>query len=227
MMCLFFLRMYNQKKEKRYSMSEIHIAYYGHSCFKVSYQSHSIVFDPYEDGSVPGLKLPDKIEADAVSCSHQHADHNAEHLIHLTGRGLPFDGKKIPVPHDDANGAKRGMSDITFVKLGHAVLAHLGDIGRMPTVEEYEELKKADIIMIPVGGYFTIDAKQSAVILHKLPAKLRILMHFRKGNRGYEVLEDLADIHREIPELQELKDTGISFDEDAVPEETVTLEPIQ
>lgn len=208
-------------------MSEIHIDSYGHSCFKVTYQNHSIVFDPYEDGSVPSLKLPDDITADAVSCSHQHADHNAQHLIHLTGRGVPFDGKKITVPHDDANGTKRGMSDITFVKLGHAVLAHLGDIGRMPTKEEYEELKKADIVMIPVGGYFTIDAKQAEEILHNLPAKLRILMHFRKENRGYDVLEDLGEIHQEIPELKELKDTGISFDEDAVPQETITLEPIQ
>lgn len=208
-------------------MSEISIVYYGHSCFKVVYQNHSIVFDPYEDGSVPGLKLPDDIQADAVSCSHQHQDHNAQHLIHLSGRGLPFDGKKITVPHDEAGGTKRGMTDITFVKLGHAMLAHLGDIGREPTEEEYEELKKADIVMIPVGGYFTIDARQAQTILQNLPAKLRILMHYRKENRGYEVLEDLSEIHHEIPELHELNDTCITFDEDNIPEETITLEPVQ
>jgi len=56
-------------------MSEIEIAYYGHSCFKVCYRGNSILFDPYEDDSVPGLKLPEGMTADAVYCSHDHADH--------------------------------------------------------------------------------------------------------------------------------------------------------
>lgn len=208
-------------------MSEITIAYYGHSCFKVTYQNHSIVFDPYQDGSVPGLKLPDHMEADVVSCSHQHADHNAENRIHVTGRGIPFDGKKLSVPHDDANGAKRGMSDITFVQLGHVVLAHMGDIGREPTEEEYRALSKADILMIPVGGYFTIDARMAEKIMRRVQAKLNILMHYRKGNRGYDVLADLDEIRKDIPQLEELNQNTISFDEDDIPQKTITLEPVQ
>lgn len=208
-------------------MSAITITYYGHSCFKVSYQNHSIVFDPYQDGSVPGLKLPHDIQADAVSCSHQHADHNAENLIHLSGRGIPFDGKKISVPHDDANGTKRGMTDLTFVKLGHVVLVHMGDIGREPTEEEYSALSKADILMIPVGGYFTIDAETAEKIMHKVHAKLNILMHYRNGNRGYDVLADLQEIQKNIPECKNLNQTSISFDEDEIPQETITLEPVQ
>lgn len=224
-MCLFFFQYHYKGKD--YFMAEITISYYGHSCFKVTYDNHSIIFDPYEDGSVPGLKLPDHIDADAVSCSHQHADHNAQHLIHLTGRGFPFDIEKMTVPHDDANGNKRGMTDITFVKTGNVILAHLGDIGREPTEEEYDQLSKADILMIPAGGYFTIDADQAQSIIHRVYARLNILMHYRKENRGYDVLADITEIKTKIPELKELADTSISFDEDAIPQETITLEPMQ
>lgn len=208
-------------------MSEIRITYYGHSCFKVNAQDYSVVFDPYQNESVPGLKLPDGIKADAVFCSHGHADHNAENLIHLTGRKIPFEVSRLSVPHDDANGSKRGMTDITFLQLGNVVLAHLGDIGREPTEEEYQKLSRADILMIPVGGYFTIDAVMAEKIMKKVTARLNILMHYRKGDRGYDVLADIRDISQQIPELKELSDTSISFDEDHVPEETITLEPVQ
>ena len=208
-------------------MSEITIEYYGHSCFRILYENYSVVFDPYQDGSVPGLKLPSGIQADAVFCSHSHADHNAAELIHLTGRKLPFPVQKIQVPHDDANGTKRGMTDITSVSFGNTVITHMGDIGREPTKEEYRKISRTDVLMIPVGGYFTIDAGMAEKIMKKVSAKLNILVHYRKGNRGYEVLSDICDIRKEIPELKELSDHSISFSEETIPVETITLEPMQ
>lgn len=205
----------------------ITITYYGHSCFKVENENHAVVFDPYEDGSVPGLKLPSDIHADAVYCSHSHADHDASSLIHITSDHDPFPLHKITVPHDDAGGTKRGFTDITFVTINHVTIAHLGDIGRMPTKEEYDELSKADVIMIPCGGYFTIDAKQAEEIIHHVHAKLNILMHYREDNRGYDVIADIKDIQKDIPELVQLNDSSISFDEANIPQETITLKPIQ
>lgn len=205
----------------------ITITYYGHSCFKVENENHSVVFDPYEDGSVPGLKLPSGIHADVVYCSHAHADHDASSLITKTSDRDPFPVHKITVPHDDANGTKRGLTDITFVTIDHVTIAHLGDIGRMPTKEEYEQLGKADVLMIPCGGYFTIDAKQAEEILTHVHAKLNILMHYREGSRGYDVLSDIKDIQKVIPELKHLNESSVSFDENHIPEETITLEPIQ
>lgn len=58
------------------------ITYYGHSCFLVEENNSRILFDPYEDGSVPGFTLSKDICVDAVYCSHEHADHNAAHLVH-------------------------------------------------------------------------------------------------------------------------------------------------
>jgi L-ascorbate metabolism protein UlaG (beta-lactamase superfamily) len=213
-------------KEKRMHMSEIEIQYYGHSCFQVSYEGHSAVFDPYEDDSVPGLKLPAGIRSDAVYCSHEHTDHNAAHLIQTSGRD-PFPLFRASVPHDDVQGAKRGFTDMTFLKVGCDTIVHLGDIGRMPTEEEYEALQKAAVLMIPVGGYYTIDASQAAEIIAKVQAPLNIVMHYRRGNQGYDVLADLDQIKKDIPSLKILSETKLIFDENSVPQEIAALEPLQ
>ncbi len=207
-------------------MSDITITSYGHSCFKIAYLGSSVVLDPYEDDSVPGLKLPEGIKADAVYCSHEHKDHCAAHLIHTTGQN-PFPLFKAAVPHDDAGGKKRGMSDITFLKVGTITIVHMGDIGREPTEEEYEALQRADVVMMPVGGYFTVDAEMAAQILKKIGARLNILMHYRRGEMGYDVLADLQTVEKSFPGLKNLDETFISFDEMNVPEETMTLKPLQ
>ena len=75
------------------------ITYYGHSCFLVEENNSRILFDPYEDESVPGLTLSKDISVDAVYCSHEHADHNAAHLVHTENKD-PFPKEFIVVPHD-------------------------------------------------------------------------------------------------------------------------------
>lgn len=207
-------------------MSTAKITYYGHSCFKVEANDSSIVFDPYENGSVPGIKLPKGIEADVVSCSHDHADHNAAHLIKLTGKKPSFKISKITVPHDHHNGAHRGMSDITFVKLPNLTIVHLGDLGRLPTKSEYDEISKADVVLMPCAGYFTIDSKEAAeIISHLKHPSLKILMHFREGKKGYDVQEKIEDVAKDIKGINRLKESVITVDSDNIPDEIITLEP--
>lgn len=208
-------------------MSDITIAYYGHSCFRISYQGDTIVFDPYEDDSVPGYVLPKNIASHHVICSHQHADHNAAHLIERISGNDAFGITSFTVPHDDAGGAKRGMCEVTMVKAGKAKIVHMGDIGRLPSREEYEKLKGTDVLLIPVGGYFTIDAGQAAKIISEVSAPLTILMHYRRGKRGYDVTADINEIAGSFPGLQQLKETSLTFDEENVPHGIVTLDAIQ
>ena len=209
-------------------MAEVRIESFGHSCFRITYNGKSAVLDPYENDSVPGLKLPENIEADCVYCSHGHGDHNAAHLIRTAepesdGFAMTF----ITVPHDDAGGALRGMNRITFLHAGNCRIVHMGDIGRLPTQEEYQKLSGVEVMLIPVGGHYTIDAAQAAEIISKAKPKLSILMHFRKGNRGYGVIADINDVKKEFPSLKEFDETSVSFDENEVPEEIITLEPVQ
>lgn len=209
-------------------MSKAIITYYGHSCFKVEANGSTIVFDPYENGSVPGTLLPRGIEADAVSCSHEHGDHNAAHLVKTTGKKLNFPLRKLTVPHDHHNGAHRGLSDITFVDLPDMTIAHLGDLGRLPTDKEYAELAKADIVLLPCAGYFTIDSKETAEVVSRLKHPcLKILMHYRDGKRGYDVQETIDEVMKDIKGVHRLDKSTITIDATAIPDEIVTMEPAQ
>lgn len=209
-------------------MTKATITYYGHSCFKIEAQGSSIVFDPYDDGSVPGIRLPRGISADIVSCSHGHGDHNAAHLIATTGLKPNFAVSKMTVPHDHHGGAHRGLSDIVFVQLDGMLLCHLGDLGRLPTEQEYEAIGKADVVMLPCAGYFTIDSREAAELIgHLKHPCLKILMHFREGQRGYDVLETIDEVAADIKGIHRLGESTITVSSGQVPDETLTLEPIQ
>lgn len=204
------------------------LTYYGHSCFKLEADGHSIVFDPYEDGSVPGLKLPRGLMADIVNCSHEHGDHNAAHLVKLTGEKPQLNIKKIRTPHDHHNGTHRGFSDITFVLLPGITVCHLGDLGRIPTDEEYQEIEKADVILIPCAGYFTINSKEAAkVIGHLKHPALKVLMHFRENGKGYDVQESIREVMEDIHGVERLKGTSITVDSESIPDKIITLEAEQ
>lgn len=209
-------------------MTTVTITYYGHSCFKVEANGSSIVFDPYDDGSVPGLRLPRGIGTDVVNCSHGHGDHNAAHLVKTTGRKPNFEVSKLTVPHDHHQGAHRGLSDITFVKFKDLLLCHLGDLGRLPTDEEYAEISKADVVLLPCAGYFTINSKEAAKLIEHLKHPcLKILMHFREGHRGYDVQETIDKVAEDIKGINRLNKSTLTVESDHVPDEIITLEPIQ
>lgn len=209
-------------------MSKVRITSYGHSCFKVESAAGSIIFDPYSDGSVPGLRLPRGLEADVVSCSHQHDDHNAADLVSLTGNTPSFKVSKLTVPHDHHDGAHRGLSDITLVDFDGLVVCHLGDLGRLPTAEEYAFFGQADVVLLPCAGYFTISsAEAQEVIDHLKHPCLKILMHFREGRCGYPVQETIDEVAADVSFIHRLANATIEVDGSAVPDEIVTLEPLQ
>lgn len=209
-------------------MSKIQITYYGHSCFGVSTEKGAVILDPYEDGSVPGIELPRGLEADAVYCSHDHADHNAAHLISLSGRPAPFPVSFLTVPHDHHGGKKRGLSRITFLRTDGITIVHLGDIGRLPTEDEYEKLQQADVVMIPCAGYFTVSSKEAEeIIQHLKKPSLKILMHFREGKRGYDVQEDIRSIMKSIPGVKRIPETMLEVDPERIPDEVITMEAAQ
>lgn len=209
-------------------MGKIRITYYGHACFAVSAEGETVIFDPYATGSVPGLRLPADLEAEAVFCSHDHRDHNAKELVRLSGRKLSGKVSSITVPHDHHNGTRRGFSKIFMWDIDGVQIAHLGDIGRLPTGEELDQLKKADILMIPCAGHFTISSLEAEEIIRQLKTpSLKILMHFRDGNQGYEVQEDIADVSKNIPELRRLAASSLEMDAGDIPDETITLLPEQ
>lgn len=204
------------------------ITSYGHACYKIEYNDASVILDPYENGSVPGLQLPEGLEADRVLCSHEHHDHNARGLIRETGKNTDaFDPLFIKVPHDDADGAKRGMSDISVLHAGKVTIIHFGDIGRLPLEEEYRKMEGAEIVLIPAGGFYTIDAVQAKEICKHICPKTVILMHFRKGEIGYPVLADFDAVKKVFPDVKVISEGRMIFEEDSIPEGIFAFDPVQ
>jgi len=174
------------------------ILWHGHACFTVEQEGYRVVFDPFADDTVPGYKNL-SLEAEAVFCTHGHSDHNAVDRVSLTGgKESPFEVEEIAVYHDEEKGALRGENRIYILKTGDVKVCHMGDLGHELSAEQYEKIGCPDVLMIPVGGHFTIDGKTAAAIAEKLGARVVIPMHYRNGELGYGLISEINPFLDEI-----------------------------
>ena len=161
------------------------IEYLGHSCFRLDEQ---LVIDPYKDGSVPGLE-PLRTSGAKVICTHEHADHSGRECVEIVKGSCDFEILEVPSFHDDQGGALRGPNTIFVItSSGGEKLVHLGDLGHFPNDEQLKAIMDADYLLIPVGGYYTIDAAQAAEICLAAKPKCIIPMHYRTSVSGYPEL---------------------------------------
>lgn len=160
------------------------IEYLGHACFRLD---ESLVIDPYKTGSVPSIKEL-HTQANKVICSHQHADHSGVEQVEIIPGDCGFEIEEIPCWHDDQQGALRGPNTIFVITKNSEKLVHLGDLGHFPTDEQLEKIKDADYLLIPVGGYYTIDAEMAVKICLAANPKNIFPMHYRTISYGYPEL---------------------------------------
>lgn len=162
----------------------VEIIWRGHSCFELRSSQASVVIDPYLQ--VPGYGLLD-LEADLVLVSHEHDDHNARNRVRLTGREPAVEVEVIDTFHDPQGGKLRGPNKIHVVSLAGKRIAHLGDLGHELSQEELARLQNLDVILIPVGGHYTIDAGQAAALVKAVTPAIIVPMHYREGTAGWDV----------------------------------------
>ena len=180
------------------------LTWYGHSCFLLETAEGSVVFDPYAPGSVPGLALPE-LTADAVLCSHGHRDHGFAEAVRLSGKQPAFRVTAIDSFHDDKRGLLRGKNTIYVVEAEGKRVAHLGDLGHELNEKQLAALGKIDLLLIPVGGFFTIGPEEACAVLEQLQPRVAVPMHYRRGGMGYDVLSTLESFlekwgaHHELP----------------------------
>src|SRR3989338_6848328 len=177
-----------------------HVTWAGHSCFQISVSngkdnSANIVIDPFGD---IGLKMPN-FEADILLVSHDHEDHNNIKAVKPTrsatgvvGGGSPFliQGpgeyevkgvfiKGIPFLNDDKEGKERGTNTMYTIEAEGLRFCHLGDFGQKQlTDEQLEKIGTIDVLMIPVGGVFTISSADATKIVGQIEPKMVIPMHY-------------------------------------------------
>ena len=172
------------------------ITWLGHAAFLLESGGYRVIIDPCE--GVPGVQNTSG-EADAVFCSHGHHDHCYTKEIRLTdGKTSPFALKEIDAFHDDQNGALRGENTIRVFTAEGIAVAHMGDLGHQLTTEQLAALGKVDILLLPIGGTYTVDAQEAKAVAEAVNPRVICPMHYRKGAMGYEVLgtdEDFAALY--------------------------------
>ncbi len=164
------------------------IKWHGHSCFEIiSEDGIVIVTDPYDESY--GYSMPE-VTADIVTVSHEHRDHNnvaaikgepevvkgaGEHIC----KGMRFYGVKTY--HDTSSGAERGENTAFLFDVDELRLCHLGDLGHVLEASRLRSIKERDIdiLFIPIGGVYTIDANGANEVLGQLEPKIAIPMHYK------------------------------------------------
>jgi len=170
------------------------IKWLGHSSFMVTSDTGiRIITDPY--GARADLSYGEIREtADIVTVSHNHTDHNNvaavrgnPEVVKGTARIKGIEFKGIPTYHDEAGGNKRGDNTILCFEIDEVRVCHLGDLGHRLSDKQVAELGKVDILLIPVGGFYTIDAKVATEVCNQLKPKVIIPMHYKNDKCGFPI----------------------------------------
>ena len=180
------------------------ITWAGQSCFQISVSNsrdHSadIVIDPFDEET--GLKVPN-FSADILLVTHQHHDHNNIKTI----KGEPFlaEGpgeyevkgvfiQGIPAFHDDKEGKEKGLNTIYTIEAEDIRFCHLGDLGQKQlTDEQLEKIDSVDVLMIPVGGEYTISSQEAQRIISQIEPRIVIPMHYKLP----KLKADLDDVNK-------------------------------
>jgi L-ascorbate metabolism protein UlaG (beta-lactamase superfamily) len=165
------------------------ITWLGHSAFKLQGKTNSetvtVITDPFFPEKV-GLKLP-RLEAEIVTISHGHDDHNNAAAVKGDPRVIDGPGEYemkgvfvegISSYHDDKQGAERGSNIIFRIEIEDLSITHLGDLGHELDNKQLESLEGTDILLIPIGGTYTIDAQKAVNVINQIEPRIVIPMHY-------------------------------------------------
>jgi L-ascorbate metabolism protein UlaG (beta-lactamase superfamily) len=177
------------------------ITYLGHSSFKIKTKTATVITDPF-DPKMVGLKYSG-VEGEIVTVSHNHGDHNA--IDRVSGIKKVVDGPGeyeisgvsimgFKTFHDDKGGAERGENTVFVIEAEGLRIVHLGDIGHAIPDELLEEIGDIDILMIPVGGFYTIGPKVAIEIITKAEPYFVLPMHYKTADLSPTLAEKLSTL---------------------------------
>jgi len=182
----------------------------------ISDKDTKILIDPYEPGGFEGTLnyKPIDEQVDAILVSHQHADHNyiAPHhqkaeLFDQVGE-FEFNDVKIlgfHSYHDEEEGKKLGENIIFVVKIDDITICHLGDLGHKLSVADAEMMGDIDVLLLPVGGLYTINANMASEIMQTLKPKICIPMHYKSEKIAVDFapVDDFLAYKENVKRLQQ------------------------
>lgn len=170
------------------------LKWYGHSCFLMTAEDGTrILTDPCDPST--GYTLSG-IETDVVTVSHGHFDHN--YLAAAAGDPLVIDTAGahtacgvtitgVPTWHDEVQGAKRGPNIAFIYEIDGLRIAHLGDLGEVPAQGTLDVFGHIDVLLVPVGGFYTIDAEAARQVANLLRPSVVVPMHYKTPVIGFPI----------------------------------------
>jgi L-ascorbate metabolism protein UlaG (beta-lactamase superfamily) len=203
------------------------IRWHGHACFEISDgKDLTIVTDPH-DGKGIGIKPP-VVSADIVLMSHDHFDHNCVRVVggdkevvtgsgQKTVKGIPILG--VHSYHDEDKGAKRGENIMFNFEVDGVNICHLGDLGEQLDQTQADALGEIDVLFIPVGGTFTVDADGAWDVINALNPKVIIPMHFRVGGLSLSIAPVDGFLAKADPDLIHKVGNEIELTKDDIPDQ--------
>ncbi len=175
------------------------IKWYGHAAFGITTgKGTRIIIDPYQSGFSGGLLSYGSITdpADIVLTTHDHGDHKYTNDIQGNFRHIGAEGRfelgdvkirSIASFHDSARGTERGGNLIFVISADELTLVHLGDLGHTLDRDTLGNIGPADILLLPVGGLYTIDAAKATKVMHDIGPKITVPMHYRTEKCGFPI----------------------------------------
>ena len=185
-------------------MDEVTISYLKHASFMLSQNSYNILIDPYQ--KMGKLTLPTLKSPNILLISHEHQDHNNREYVGESTYVIDHPGEYeigdvsisgMNTYHDTNKGKDRGFNTVFSINFEGVNFVHLGDLGDMLTKSQIEELGVVNVLFIPVGGYFTIDAKVAKDIIRDINPHIAIPMHYKIDEIEYPLspLSEFLDIY--------------------------------
>lgn len=209
------------------------IKYLAHAAFLItSEEGIKIVTDPYTTS--PGFGYGEITEtADIVTVSHEHGDHNNvasvrgnPKAVRTTEEVKGIKIKGVVTAHDETGGSQRGKNTIFCFTINGINVCHAGDLGHELTAEQVQAIGKVDVLMIPVGGFFTIDAAAATRTCDQLKPKAIFPMHYKTGKSGLPIA-GVDDFLQDKDNVTRSNDSEIELKADTLPaaSQIIVLKP--
>lgn len=175
------------------------ITYHGHSEFLVETKDGKrILFDPFP--AEVGYTMR-RVKADVVAVSHHHFDHCYTDKVDGKPVVVDTEGMHTPMPgirllgvkawHDEDLGRKRGQVVCFILEADWLKVLHLGDLGQVPDEALRNKLFMPDVLLVPIGGTYTLDAQQAKRTIELLQPRVIIPMHYRNEQGGFEQIDTI------------------------------------
>jgi len=205
--------------------AEVTIRWFGHACFLIrSSDGTKVLTDPFDESV--GYPLPDT-DADVITVSHDHFDHSHTASVKrnptvVTGAGehhasgMTFLG--IVTAHDETGGSKRGRNTVFVWDMEEIRFCHLGDLGHVLTPAQVAAIGTPDVLFVPVGGTYTVDAAEATEVVDQLAPRIAFPMHYRTSVMGPDFpIAEVGPFMRGKRDAERIQGSAVALTKEALP----------